>query len=762
MNQVFFRLTLVFCFFGLVSFAYSQNGIIRGHLYDEVSGEPILYGNVLILENGKGAITDDNGFYSFTNLEAGTYTVRASYVGYNDSEVVVNLKKSGIEYKAIRINSDGVKLGVVDISAAREQARTEVQISQLKVTAKQIKSLPSTGGEPDILQYLQVLPGVVTTGDQGGQVFIRGGSPVQNLITLDGMTIYNPFHSIGFFSIFETEIIRSADVLTGGFNAEYGGRVSAVVDIKTREGNKNEFGGQASISPFMGKVLLEGPMFNSEVEGGGGSFVLTAKKSIIEHSSKALYRYAFDNEDVGLPFDFTDIYGKMSFYTPSGSKFNVFGFGFNDSYFNPDIAQIDWTNYGGGMNFTLLPQSSSLIVGGKVGFSLYDTGIVEADEAPRQSGINEYFLGLDFNYFGETFEFDYGVEVKSIRTDFDFTNQFGVQLEQFQNSTELSGYLKFRKSWDKLVIEPSLRYQYYAAVSESSIEPRFGLKYNISDKIRFKAAGGLYSQNLISTSNERDVINLFNGFLSGPSDRITGYDGQLADSRLQFANHAVAGFEFDLTKNLTVNAEAYFKDFTQLIVVNRNKISRDEKDYVTEIGDAYGIDFSLKYQNPRWYIWSTYSYGFANRFDGQQEYPTVFDRRHNMNFLASYNFDLEGDFSVSLRWNFGSGFPFTLTQGFYHNVSFDDGVDTDVLTANSDNINIIYDDVRNGGRLPDYHRLDVSATRKWHLKDKLKLETVVSVTNVYDQKNIFYFDRLRYDRVDQLPIIPSAGIKLIF
>ncbi len=756
------RTTLLCSFFLFITYlAVGQDAIIRGHIYDEASGEPILYGNVLIKETGKGTITDDSGFYSFTNLEAGEYTLVASYVGYSDKEITVNVKSSGIEYQVIRINSDGVKLGVVDISGAREQARTEVQISQLKVTPKEIKALPSTGGEPDILQYLQVLPGVVTTGDQGGQLFIRGGSPIQNLVTLDGMTIYNPFHSIGFFSIFETEIIRSADVLTGGFNAEYGGRISAVVDIKTREGNKKEVKGQASISPFMGKALLEGPLFKSKDGAGGGSYVFTAKKSIIDGTSKALYQYAFE-DDIGLPFDFTDIYGKLSFFTPNGSKFNLFGFGFTDQYFNPQVANIDWQNFGGGMNFTLLPQNSSLIINGKVGYSTYDTAIQEGEAADRRSGIDEYFLGLDFNFFGETFEFDYGIEVKGIRTDFDFTNQFGIRLDQFQNSTELSGFLKYRKSWDKFIIEPSVRFQYYAAVSEASVEPRLGLKYNISDKLRFKAAAGRYSQNLISASNERDVISLFNGFLSGPSQRITRFDGDIADSRLQFANHAVAGFEYDLMKNLTINVEGYFKDFTQLIVINRNKISRDESDYVTELGDAYGIDFSAKYQNPRWYLWATYSYGFANRFDGQQDYPTVFDRRHNMNILASYNLDLDGDFSVSLRYNFGSGFPFTLTQGFYHNITFQEGVDTDILSSNSDNISIIFDETRNGGRLPDYARLDLSATKKWELGERMNLETVLSITNALDRQNIFYFDRLRYERVNQLPIIPSLGLKLTF
>ncbi len=141
----------------------------------------------------------------------------------------------------------------------KEQAKSEVQISKLSVTAKQIRSLPSAGGQADIAQYLTVLPGVVFTGDQGGQLYIRGGSPVQNRILLDGMTIFNPFHSIGFYSVFETELIRNVDVLTGGFNADYGGRISAVVDVKTREGNRKRLAGLVSGSPFLAKAMIEGP-----------------------------------------------------------------------------------------------------------------------------------------------------------------------------------------------------------------------------------------------------------------------------------------------------------------------------------------------------------------------------------------------------------------------------------------------------------------------------------------------------------------------
>ncbi len=754
---------LIFILFFIVSCQsiYAQ-GTLRGHVYDEATGEAIIYGNVVLDGTTIGGTTDENGFFSISGIDAGTYTLTASYIGYADASKEIVIKDERITYEKVYINAGGVSLGVVNISAAKEQARTEVQVSKLQVTQKQIKALPSTGGDADILQYLQVVPGVITTGDQGGQLFIRGGSPIQNKILLDGMTIYNPFHSIGFYSIFETEVIKNVDVLTGGFNAYHGGRISAVVDIKTRPGNKKRLGGQVSLSPFMGKALIEGPVIKLKEDAGSMSFILTAKKSLIQETSKVLYPYAVRNDSIGLPFDFQDVYGKITFGTKNGSEFNVFGFNFSDTFSDPSIARVSWGNYGGGLNFNVLPQNSSLILNGKVGFSNYEIQLDEDDAKPRTSGINEYFLGLDFNFFGNSYEFDYGLEIKSIRTDFEFTNPFGINLSQFQNTTEMAAYFLYRKAWDRLVIEPSVRLQYYASLNEPRVEPRLGVKFNVTDDVRLKAAGGYYSQNLISTSNERDVVNLFTGFLSGPDAAIGSHEGGFADSRLQFSQHLVTGVEFDVLPSLTLNLEGYIKNFPQIIVINRNKLDASEPDYVTESGEARGVDLSLKYDTPKWYVWTTYSLGKVSRYDGEQTYATLFDRRHNSNVLVSYNLDKDGDFQISGRWNFGSGFPFTLTQGFYHNILFEDGVDSDVITANNDDVSIIYSEERNGGRLPYYHRFDLSATKIFRFSEHVNLEAVASITNLYDRKNIFYFDRVEYERVNQLPIIPSIGLKLNF
>ncbi len=737
-------------------------GTIRGNVFDASTGEPIIYGTVFLQNTDFGTSTDFDGFFSFGNVPPGDYNLVVTYIGYDSVAVDVSVKKGANVYKRLDMVEGGFDLGVVQVSAAKEKSRTEVKASSVTVTPKQLKALPTTGGEADIAQYLTILPGVVSTGDQGGQLYIRGGSPIQNKILLDGLTIYNAFHSIGLFSVFETETIRNVDVLTGGFNAEYGGRISAIVDINTREGNKKRFSGLAGISPFMGKVLLEGPLKKLSSEGGGStSFMLTAKKSIIEQTSPALYTYVADS--IGLPYDFTDLYGKLSLLSGNGSKLDVFGFNFADNASFTNVADIGWRTTGAGASFKIVPSTSPFIIGGLIGLSDYAVELDESDGAPRTSGINNFKGQIDFTYFGKGSALNYGIAFNTISTDFVFQNLFGNTIEQKDFNTEIGVFAKYRKKWTNFIIEPGLRIQYYASSSTPFIEPRLGLKYNVNDKFRIKAAGGFYSQNILSSVSERDVVNLFVGFLAGPEETVFKPNStEPTNNKLQTAVHGIVGFEYDATDRLTFNLEPYYKKFTQLINVNRNKLQASDPDYISETGDAYGIDLLVKYNTPKIALWGAYSYGFVNRDDGFQVYPTVFDRRQNLNFVASYNTGGDQPVEVSLRWNLGTGFPFTQTQGFYTFYDFQEGLSTDVLTDNPQDVGIIYSSERNGGRLPTFHRLDLSAKKTFKISKYSRIELIAAVTNAYNRNNIFFFDRVEYERVDQLPILPSLGASFFF
>ena len=228
--------------------------------------------------------------------------------------------------------------------------------------------VPTIGGEADLAQYMQVIPGVVFTGDQGGQLYIRGGSPIQNKVLLDGMIIYSPFHSIGLFSVFDTDIIRNTDVYTGGFNAEYGGRISSIMDIRTIDGNKKDIGGKVSANTFGSKLFLEGPLSNS----GSSSFVFSGKTSYLDKSSDLFYKFPilyFDEK--GLPYSFTDLYGKLSSKGKNGSKISFFGFNFRDNVNYENISELQWESKGLGSEFILIPSGSPVLIEGNFAWSSY-------------------------------------------------------------------------------------------------------------------------------------------------------------------------------------------------------------------------------------------------------------------------------------------------------------------------------------------------------------------------------------------------------
>ena len=760
------RITLIFILFiAALTNIFSQTASIKGNVYDKETGEAIIYA-VVSLEGTKWKTTTDlNGFFVLNKIEPGEYTLKVSYIGYNNHLEKINIEKGKSYYKKIFISPQSVMLNTVDIVAYKERRKTETRISKLEITQEQLKAMPSIGGEADVVQYLQMIPGIISTGDQGGQLYIRGGSPVQNRINLDGLTIINPFHSIGAFSVFETETISNVDVLTGGFNADNGGRISAIVNISTRSGNKKRFSGMAGVNPFLAKAIFEGPVVKlKEGDHFSSSFIIAAKKSLIDQTSKSLYTYIESRDSAGLPYSFQDLYAKLSLDLGKGSEINLFGFNFNDDYFNPKVQGLNWSNAGGGIKFRVIPGSSSLLIDALFGYSKYTTGITDpGNNNNRYSQLRDFTGKFDFSYFNNSFTAKYGLEFNTIHTDFTFDNIFKQTIREFQNTTNLSAYAKIRKQWGNLIVEPGLRSNYYASAGKISLEPRFSFKYNISPSLRLKGAAGKYTQNIISTTNDKDVVNYFIGFVSSPEESVYSYlENDLIRNKLQKASHLVLGVEYDILDNLEFNVEGYLKNFDQLVVINRNKKYVEDPNYVVETGQAYGLDITTKYELRNLYFWLTYSLGYVDRNDGEQVYPTVFDRRHNANLFINYNFGNDYSWQLGIRWNVGSGFPFTKTQGFYNRILFDDGIDTDYKTTNPDNIGIIYSSTRNGGRLPYYHRLDISLQKTVKFGRHTKAEITASVINVYNRENIFYFDRIKYTRVNQLPILPALGLQFYF
>ena len=231
----------------------SQDCTIRGFVKSKEKGEPILMALVALEGTTSGTNTDENGYFSLTKLQPGTYVLFVKVINYNEYRDTLTVKQGQLISTNILLESGSNMMGVLEINDQRSEQINNVNISSETLRPKDFKRVPSFGGQTDIVQVLTTLPGFISTGDQGGQVFVRGGSPVQNKVVLDGMIVYNPFHSIGLFSVFDTDIISNADVYTGGFGAQFGGRISSVIDITTRDGNKKGHDGKIGFSPLVEK-----------------------------------------------------------------------------------------------------------------------------------------------------------------------------------------------------------------------------------------------------------------------------------------------------------------------------------------------------------------------------------------------------------------------------------------------------------------------------------------------------------------------------
>ncbi|MCZ2356179.1 MAG: TonB-dependent receptor [Bacteroidia bacterium] len=767
------KIIFFFSFWGLCSWIYAQTAIVRGSVQD-AAGDPIIGATVYFEKLGIGANTNLQGLFSISKVPAGKHDLRITYLGYDTVRQNVEVAAG----KAITLNfkmteNQGKELETVEIVAEKSIIDpTKVNTGVVKISSKDISLIP-TLGTPDLAQYLQVIPGVISTGDLGGQIFVRGGTPIQNKVLLDGAVIYNPFHSIGLFSVFDTDYIRSTDVYTAGFSAEYGGRVSSIMDIKTRTGNLSRFSAKAHLNPFTTGFLAEGPLAKD-----ASSFLISSRYGLIDQISKSMYSYV--NDTAGMPYQLVDIFGKVTF-GGEANRVNLFGFHQQDKVTYGFPANIQWKSSGGGANFMFLPNNTNAIISGNFALSSYQTGLVSASEAfPRKSSITGFNGGLNFAYIiNSVNELSYGIEFLGFSTDLKFSNSLGLITQAANNNTEAAGFVKFKKvfkqtqtlngekvDFHRFVLEPSLRAHYYNNQSVVSFEPRIRGKLNFK-RISFNAAAGMYSQNLMSPTSDRDVVALFQGFLSAPEDETP--KNLVKNNSLQYAIHYLAGVEIRLFNAVDLLVEAWQKNFTQLTNSNRNKLFPTDPTFITETGIARGVDINLKLQTKKLYLSAVYGLSKSERNDFITTYFPVFDRRHNVNLVANYKTgDIEGKFSreakweFGLRWSLGSGFPFTQTQALFEKLYFwNNGSQAPVLNQNG-NLTIMLSDAYNGSRLPYFHRLDITAKRKFSIKDKFLLEININTFNTYNRENVFYFDRIRNTRVNQLPLVPTAGISFLW
>ena len=790
MKKYLYILFLFTFHFSLFTSAQAQ-GTVKGVLFDESNGEAIPFASVILDGTTHGCNTDLNGFFLINKVPAGDYTLRARFLGYEEYTQQITIADRRTVTLTIHLKPAAQMLKAVEITDSKaEERRIKTQVSVEKLTSAQIQQMPSIGGQADIAQYMQVLPGVNSTGDQGGQLYIRGGSMIQNLCLLDGMIVYNPFHSIGLYSIFETDVILNADIYTGGFGAEYGGRLSSVMDISTRDGNKRHHTGKVGLNTFGASLILEGPLKKeSSTSNTTITYLLTAKNSYLSKTSTLLYdklpasmglnRIAVQG---GLPFDFMDLYGKLSINSGTGSKASIFGFYFDDSVSNYQaIANYHWRNYGAGTNFSLVTGTSALLEG-TIAYSDYRITLDDGSGYDKYSSINGFNLNMQVTNFIGKNRLKYGLCIEGYNTDYQFWNQYGKRVSQHEPSPVLSVFGTYKFNNGRWLFDPGFRLVAYTSqtVNTVSPEPRLAAKWNATDKLRLKFAGGFYSQVFLDARSDNDIVNLFTGFLTGSSELNlpNSFMGKEVNSYVQRAKHIIAGAEYDVADYITLNAEIYLKYFDQLLNANRDKMYDDTdpvyrpggdyekpeyltKDYIIENGYATGLDISATADLDQLYLWATYSLGFVRRGNEVvSSYSPHYDRRHTVNLLATYKFGTQNDWEVSGRWSFGSGFPYTQTQGVFQQLVFGNDIVNDYTRENGE-YGLYYAELYKG-RLPSYHRLDLGIKKHFAVGKRSILDLSLSATNVYSRQNIFYFNRVTYERVNQLPLLVSFGMNFTF
>lgn len=772
------RCLLLFLFFGvgITALFAQEQGSLRGVVKDQ-DGATLPGALVFINELQMGASTNAEGLFSIAKIPYGTHELKVAYPAKDT--LVYEFTQSEKVQQVTLVLRDQVTTQIIEILGQGEGEidRNQVDVGITKITPEEINLIPSLSA--DLVNALTVQPGVVSTGDQGGQLYIRGGTSVQNLLLFDGAVMYNPFHSIGVFSVFDADYLQSVDVYSGGFPADFGGRVSSVLDVKTRPGNFRKFSGKISGNPIMSTALLEGPLWNKKegAEQSGGSYLFSYRGMYLNNTADVFYPYV--NDSAGLPFSFNDFYGKLTF--GNGANYaSLFGFFQNDQVNYEFPNDLNWSQYGGGLNFQFLPNNSQIILSGSIGWSRFVNELDNPDEfVPRNSSIGGFNGRFNFSYIlNSADELRYGLQILGFSNDLTLTNSVGLQTDDQSSNTEFVLYSSYKKVFRKkeisptgnvsfftrALIEPGLRVHYYNDQGRVQFEPRLRAKLNFK-RWSIQGSAGLFSQNIMTAVSDRDVVQLFQAYLAVPRVELAN---QQFDQTLQRAWHALGGVQFQLLPGLTSEVEGWYKGFQQVVNINRERLFPEDPNFIAEEGRAFGADVILKYQRNKLYLYGTYGYAKNFRNDGAREYAPVYDRRHNLNLVGSYRLGalvnekrgsfLAAKWEFSVRYQLGTGFPFTQTQGFFEQLDFNDGSNDDYITQNG-NLGLLLSDDLNGGRLPDYHRLDLGAKRRWTFGGSTLLELSATVINTYNRANVFYFDRVRNARVDQLPIIPTVGVQ---
>lgn len=713
----------------------AQNADIRGVVTDSLTGEKIPYASIVVVNTPRGASSNLAGFFLIGGLPPGAYDIAASSVGFVRQVRRIVIRPGEVHNLNFQLLSEAVEVGEVVVTERTKRELKEIQTSVQVMDQRELKMVPVTV-QDDVFRSIAVLPGIVSTSDVSAQFYVRGGASDQNLILLDGMRIYNPYHALGIFSIFDSDVIQTTEVYTGAFPPGFGGRLSSVVNLVTRDGRKSSLAVRTNVNFLSTKLQAEGPL------GQNLRFFINGRRSL---STGTFDR--FIQKDA--PLSFYDLFAKTTYESAGGQvRYSAVTFLSGDAirFSEPGAPEYRWKNSAIGMTGSGLLDDRLFVRALASGSSFI--GMRETQpgsfETPARSSVSDFTVWTNATLYTDTRTlYFFGFEFNFPTLEYSLVNNTGTQVRLSQTIPDISTWIRTQFSMDRLQVDGGLHVDLGILFRSSSgkwFQPRLSASYALFHDWRAKGSFGRFSQHLVTVNNEDDLITLFDGWIAVP-DHLEA----------EHSDHFVLGVGGSIAARLGMDIQAYHKIFGSLVTYNANKLVSTDPDYISGSGRASGAEASLRYEHPNVDVLVAYGLSTTEVSQPGLTYQPRYDRRHSLKLLGVYR--VLAGLDVSVRWDYGSGLPFTPSVASYNRPTFADYL-RDPRTVELGKPYLALGP-KNSFRLPDFHRMDIATTYRMGL-GPIHIALGVSVTNVYDRKNVFYYDRRNGRRVNSLSFFPSV------
>ncbi len=736
---------------------------LTGKIVDYESNESLPFAQIMIVGTKTGAATNIDGYFTLFDVPTDTSVLLISYIGYQLQKVYLNPKlvSSGL---TIKMKSLAVQLDEVEIYGEHQELmRMASNTGKISMSPKKIEALPDIG-EKDVFRSFQLLPGISGSNEASSGLYVRGGTPDQNLILYDGFTVYHVDHLYGMFSSFNSNALKNVKMSKGGFEAKYGGRLSSVMEITGKDGNQNGFNAGGSISLMSFNAFAEFPVGNKvtafftarrsfQSNFYQGIFDQFNSNSTSENAGEMAGRVRRFKEQTTPNTYFYDLNGKVSYRSDAG---DIISWSIYNGQDNLDNSNDNSRSFGG---FSMSSEVNDLTSWGNIGSSLKwsrmwnesfysnylisysryystrdmtrsGTRIMDDEAIDFTNGqyennyLHDYSIKLDNEFkLNKNNNLSFGVQSTYYVNDYDFTmNDTMIIQDRYNKQLETSVYVQddFKAgSW--LNLKPGFRASYYSGTDKIYFEPRFQANFNISDKLRVKGAWGIYHQ----FANR--IIR--NDLQSGARDFWVLADGK--NIPVGESNHYIAGLEYETTDWL-YSAEAFYKPMSGLSEYSYQQVSsfynlNYEEFFYKGTGVSQGLEFLIQKKTGKYNGWLSYTladvtYDFPELSD--VPFPANHDVTHEISFVNTYKFN---KWLFAATFIFATGRPYTAPAGGFELLT-PDGTSEDFISIGR----------KNALRLPDYHRLDLSATYNFDFGGKTHGSLGASLFNVYNRQNVWY------------------------